>query len=167
MEYNTCCFTGHRPQSLPWGENEGDTRCIALKAKMRHTVEELITRRGFRHFISGMAMGVDTYAAELVLLLRRRYPNITLECAIPFNGQANRWYVDAQRRYYDLLDQADRVTVVAPRYYPGCFQRRNRYMVDQSRCVLAVWNGQQGGTGNTVRYARRRDGVELLLLPPV
>ena len=24
----TCCFTGHRPQSLPWGFNEQDERTI-------------------------------------------------------------------------------------------------------------------------------------------
>ena len=31
----TCCFTGHRPQRLPWGDNEADLRCQAVKARLR------------------------------------------------------------------------------------------------------------------------------------
>ncbi len=30
----TCCFSGHRPPRLPWGSNEADPRCLALKARM-------------------------------------------------------------------------------------------------------------------------------------
>ena len=27
----SCCFSGHRPGKLPWGDDEGDRRCLALK----------------------------------------------------------------------------------------------------------------------------------------
>ena len=30
----TCCFTGHRPDKLPWGEDETDPRCLALKQRL-------------------------------------------------------------------------------------------------------------------------------------
>ena len=29
-----CCFTGHRPEKLPWRNNEADPRCIALKERL-------------------------------------------------------------------------------------------------------------------------------------
>ena len=35
----TCCFTGHRPNRLPWGEREDDPRCLALKEQLRQAVE--------------------------------------------------------------------------------------------------------------------------------
>ena len=35
----TCCFTGHRPEKLPWGWDEGDPRCRRLKEKLRDAVE--------------------------------------------------------------------------------------------------------------------------------
>ena len=38
----SCAFTGHRPGKLPWGEDESDLRCIALKAKLRAAVESAI-----------------------------------------------------------------------------------------------------------------------------
>ena len=35
----TCCFTGHRPEKLPWGDDEADPRCRALKRKLADAVE--------------------------------------------------------------------------------------------------------------------------------
>ena len=29
----TCSFTGHRPEKLPWRDNEEDPRCLELKAR--------------------------------------------------------------------------------------------------------------------------------------
>ena len=44
----TCCFTGHRPQRLPWGDNEADLRCQAVKARLTRAVAEAYDR-GYRH----------------------------------------------------------------------------------------------------------------------
>ena len=65
----SCAFTGHRPGKLPWGEDESDLRCIALKAKLRAAVESAI-HEGMEHFICGMAEGCDLYFAETVLALK-------------------------------------------------------------------------------------------------
>lgn len=54
----TCCFTGHRPEKLPWGEDEDSPACAALKRRMARTLEELLLR-GWRHFLCGMAQGSD------------------------------------------------------------------------------------------------------------
>ena len=32
VQSKKCAFTGHRPQSLPFGFDESDERCIALKS---------------------------------------------------------------------------------------------------------------------------------------
>lgn len=70
MKVKKCAFTGHRPQSLPFGFNETDERCIALKQTLRAEIIKLIEDEGVTHFISGMAIGVDMYAAEIVLGLK-------------------------------------------------------------------------------------------------
>ncbi len=36
---DTCCFTGHRPNKLPWGEDESDPRCLKLKADIAQALE--------------------------------------------------------------------------------------------------------------------------------
>ena len=35
----TCCFTGHRPDKLPWGVREDDPRCTDLKARLAAALE--------------------------------------------------------------------------------------------------------------------------------
>ena len=54
----TCCFTGHRPERLPWGRREGDPRCAALKRKLYAAVNAAY-ESGMRYFICGMARGSD------------------------------------------------------------------------------------------------------------
>ena len=78
----TCCFTGHRPDKLPWGTREDDPRCLALKARLAGALARAYGA-GFRHFVCGMARGCDLYFAEAVLALREEHPGVTLEGARP------------------------------------------------------------------------------------
>lgn len=161
-----CCFTGHRPKSLPWGDREEDRRCRDLKDRLRREIRRLYQEEGVVWFLSGMAQGVDTWAAEAVLEARRIWPDIVLECAIPYPGQAALWDRKAQARYAAIVTQCDCQTVLCQHYAQDCFFLRNRYMVDASQFVVAVWNGAPGGTGYTVNYARRQRR-QVILLPPV
>ena len=156
----SCCFSGHRPGKLPWGDDEGDRRCLALKERLWNEMEAAY-ERGYRHFICGMARGVDTYCAEIVLALRPQYPDLTLEAAIPCPSQCGGWTPDQQARWHAIVDRCDFETVVQDRYGPGCMQRRNRYMVDHAARLIAVSVGQDGGTRRTVQYALR-SGLEVV-----
>ena len=179
----SCAFTGHRPGKLPWGEDESDLRCIALKAKLRAAVESAI-HEGMEHFICGMAEGCDLYFAETVLALKSTYPHITLEAAIPCPSQADGWGEAQKSRYRDILARCDYETMVQQMnaamqtvvedptvnagiagvgYIPG-WQRRNRYMVDHASLLIAVNDGARGGTRSTIEYAFKR-GVNVLDIP--
>jgi len=152
----TCCFTGHRPDKLPWGEQERDPRCLELKERLTAALEQA-HGAGFRHFICGMAQGADLYFAEAVLALRERRPDVTLEAARPCETQADGWPEDARRRYFTILDRCDYETLVQHTYDRGCMMRRNRYMVDRSAHIIAVYDGvPKGGTAQTLAYALRR-----------
>lgn len=151
----TCCFTGHRPSKLPWGEDERDPRCLALKAELARRVEGAYLR-GWRHFICGMARGCDLYFCETALTLRdEKYPDLKVEAAVPCPTQADGWPQKQRERYRALLDRCDWETLVQHHYDAGCMMRRNRYMVDHSSLVLSVYDGLPGGTRNTLAYAMR------------
>lgn len=158
----TCCFSGHRPSKLPWGLDESDPRCLELKAELSARLLG-VYEAGFRHFICGMAAGCDLYFAEAVLALREEYPDVTLEAAIPCDGQANGWPAPLRARQEALIAACDEVRFVQHRYAPGCMQKRNRYMVDHAGLLLACYDGTSGGTRNTILYARRQ-GCQTILI---
>lgn len=151
--YKRCAFTGYRPQKLPFGFNESVPACVALKAELRRRIEDLIGQ-GYAHFLSGGAMATDTWAAEAVLELKTKYPWIVLEMVSPFDGQADRWSAEYKARHDRLFDEADIVTVITHEYTKSCLFRRNRYLVENADLLLAVYDGQPGGTAMTVAYAR-------------
>ena len=64
-------------------------------------------------------------------------------------------------RYRGLLERCDEVNVLEAVYTSGCMLRRNRAMVDAADVVLTVFDGSEGGTAATIRYAERR-GVEIV-----
>ena len=164
LEY-TCCFTGHRPQKLPWGEAESGSDFDEFYVHLERTIQNLILRHDVHHFITGMALGSDLYAAEIVLKLEERGYHVTLECAIPFPEQTRGWSPEHKERYQSILSLAHRHTLIQEHYSPDCYQRRNRYMVEQSNAVLAIWSGGPGGTAQTVRYALEQ-GRALFVINP-
>lgn len=151
----TCCFTGHRPQRLPFKFDEQHPGCVRLKGLLHQEIERLITEEEVNCFITGMALGIDQICAELVLELKETYPQIRLECAIPYEEQAAKWTVPQRDRYYDIIVRSDDENLLQGYYTKDCMSKRNRYMVEESGYVLAVWDGAaRSGTGQTVRYAR-------------
>lgn len=142
VQGKTCAFAGHRPQSLPFGFDESDKRCTSLKSVMRDQIVALIENEGVTHFITGMALGVDMYAAEIVLDLKSKYPHIN-----------------------NIAAKCDKETMLQREYTPDCMDKRNRYMVDHADYILAVWNGCPSGTGNTVRYAHKMSKSIIVINP--
>lgn len=166
MDEKTCSCTGHRPQNLLFGFNEKNKSCLRLKETLRETVEKLIKEKGVTHFISGMALGVDTWFAETVLELRDTvFPQISLEAAIPCETQAEKWNEAQRNRYFGIIARCDKETLLQTHYTKGCMQKRNCYLVDHCDYLLAVWNGSSSGTGSTVKYAKEHNKTIICINP--
>ena len=159
-----CAFTGYRPAKLPFGYDEESPLALDFRKRLSETIEILILR-GYRHFISGGAQGMDIMAAETVLDLQKRYPDVTLEMAIPFEGQAGRWPESYRARWQRCVESADVVTVLSHEYTKSCLFARNRYLVTQADLLLACYDGKEGGTKHTVEYAQC-SGRPVCLIPP-
>ncbi len=111
-----------------------------------------------------MAMGVDLIAAEIVIKLKKQYENITLEAAIPCRNQTDKWSFDYVERYKNILEYCDKITYISETYTYNCMLKRNRYMVDNSDVVIAVWNGvSRSGTGATIHYANSKNKETIII----
>ncbi len=162
---NCCAFTGHRPAKFPWKYDETDQRCVALKTVLTRQIE-VLAADGVTDFYSGMALGVDTWAAMAVLALRERNRAVKLHCVLPCEGQEVKWAALSQVLYQTILGKADSVEYVSPAYHEKCMLERNRRLVDSAGILLAVYNGEKrGGTAATVRYARETGRKIIHIVP--
>lgn len=157
-------FTGHRPESLPFRLDSYE--CHQMEMALQHIIQEKI-KEGCDTFYCGAARGIDIICGEIVLSEKAAgYPHIQLICAIPFKEQANRWEPDWQIRYNSLLRNTDRIVQLCDHYQRDCYFIRNRYMVDNSDILIAVYDGSgKGGTAYTVNWAKKQ-GKPIILVNP-
>lgn len=152
-------ITGHRPNKL-YGYNLNVYQWQLLKNK----IARILLDKRCGTFYTGMALGVDTIAAMAALDLKQSGTNIKVVACIPFVGQENRWPLQSREQYRKLLSLCDeQVVVCTGGYQPYKMHLRNKYMVDRSDIVIAVWDGSDGGTGKCVTYAMEQ-GKEVINL---
>lgn len=144
MKCRTVCFTGHRV--LP-------TEKISEISKNLEDALAALIEQGYRYFGAGGAMGFDTLAAQTVLRLRERYPQIRLILALPCRNQTRGWPQADVDIYEEIKRRADKVTYTSESYFRGCMQKRNQHLVDNSSVCICYLTKPAGGTAYTVNYA--------------
>ncbi len=149
------CFSGHR--KLP-------EDCTELRRNLEKAIIDLI-KRGVVFFGNGGAIGFDAIAADTLLRLKEGYPHIKLVMVLPCppEEQSLKWTFEQREHYKKLLEQADKVRILSPRYTKSCMLDRNRHMVDCSAYLICYLREQHGGTFYTVNYAEQQ-GLEILRL---
>lgn len=141
MEIKFCCVTGHR--KLPADKIE------YVKRELRREIL-LAIEDGYTYFISGFAEGTDLYFASIVAEIKKENPDIYLAAAIPYRNRIKA----KDELFIELLGQCNEIGCHSESYNPGVFMKRNRWMVQESERVIAVYDGRErGGTAGTLRYA--------------
>ena len=134
--------TGHRPDKL------GGYSDIAFN-KLVKIAEEYLSENRPDKVISGMALGWDQALAQAAINLK-----IPFVAAIPFKNQECKWPNKSQTKYKTILAAASECVIVCEGEYAAWkMQVRNKYMVDNSDLVVAMFDGTTGGTANCVNYA--------------
>lgn len=144
-EHPVLAITGHRPDKLG-GYTQPNSFSTAICEKLQESF--LAIRPSL--VLSGMALGVDQWAANVCINL-----GIPFDAVVPFQGQESTWPDSSISYYRYLLTKARRVEMLSPGpYSPALLHKRNRWMVDHADAVLAVWNGDmEGGTYRCLEYA--------------
>lgn len=156
LRKHRCCFTGHRPDKMEQGEKE-------IKPLLEKAIDDAI-KNEYVTFITGMAMGVDIWAAEIVLERKKTNSDLHLICALPHPGFESRRSMTEKMRFNRIIKKADLVKEINDHYFRACYQVRNEWMVDHSNLVIAVFNGKKSGTKNTIDYAKKNSKIIINVL---
>lgn len=141
MQEKTCCVTGHR--DIP-AEQVGH-----IKKSLEQEVDRAISD-GFTCFISDFADGVDRLFAEIIVERIAKTPALKLIAAIPYRRRLDT--LQKSEHTKALIDLCAEIYIAAEEYHPSVYAKRNRYMVERSGRVIAVYDGREkGGTVGTIR----------------
>lgn len=136
--------TGHRPDKIG-GWDPLHPSVESVKKALRSALIEIWPK----HLVTGMALGVDQWAAQEALEL-----GIPFIAALPCDDMEKAWPMPSQQRFHVLLKQARQTVIVSSGpYKPWKLQRRNEWVVDNCGILLAVHDGSGGGTFNCLSYA--------------
>lgn len=151
----TCCFTGPRSPRLPCGGNEASDEIILLKKRILEAVENAY-EGGIRNFISGMAEGFDLFAAEAVICLMDKYPDIKLFAAFPCASSPKDHSAAIRKRIEKIMDTVSGCHFVCREHIFGCELSRNLYMVENSSMIIGYYDGFSKGTAHCWHCAEDR-----------
>lgn len=151
------CISGHRPEKLPTGAT------LRMMQSLLYREIESAMEDGARTFYTGMARGVDLWAADMILHFRKQYPLVNLICVLPCADRTET--ISGPERYHvhAVMQAADQVIALSEHFYRGCYRDRNAYMVRHSRRLIALVADIRSGTGQTVHMAERA-GLEMRVL---
>jgi uncharacterized phage-like protein YoqJ len=136
--------TGHRPYRLALRSSQ----VPLLDAFARDVLTEMAPTK----VIIGMQRGWDTACARACAQL-----TIPFIAAVPWKGFDADWGAEDKAFLVTLLSVAETVKYISPpgQYDPKKLMLRNRWIVDNSNQMLALWDGMDdGGTAAAIRFAR-------------
>ena len=148
MDNGVCSFSGHR---IVKKEHEG-----ALSGLLMRAIEYAYVA-GCRRFLSGGAVGFDTYAARAVIAYRDTHPDVRLVLVLPCKNQSDRWSYSDKRQYEEILSLADDVIYLSDTYTDDCMRKRNMRLAEEADILIAYVNRLNSGSAQTVRMAKGKE----------
>ncbi|MDR2025457.1 MAG: DUF1273 domain-containing protein [Hungatella sp.] len=168
MEAFSCAVTGHRPTRFKFKYKENTSGCKRLKKRL-HDQFVLLYEKGVRKFYVGGALGVDMWAAEILLRLKEQsgFEEVDLTVVLPFQGHDENWDERSKIRMQFIRNHA-RVIIVSDIPNAASYLKRNCFMVDRADYLVAVYDNERNlrsGTMQTVKYAEQQ-GMPIIFIHP-
>ena len=108
----TCAIIGCSQMCFPWGFDEEDEGCAALKLILINQISKL-RGEGCTRFAVSMDCGVGLYAAEILHRLEESDEELETICYVPYEEQATKWTPELRDRCFNALTACTEVVNVA------------------------------------------------------
>lgn len=109
----------------------------AIAAKLIPLIEE-----GLEWVITPGQYGVDLWACEAVIELKKSYPHLKLSIITAFANQEEKWKEDRKKYYHDLLKGVDYYGSVSKEPYSGVWQftARDELLFRKTEGILLLYD---------------------------
>ena len=135
----TCAIIGCSPVYFPWGFDEEDEGCAALKLILMNRITRLRSE-GCTRFAVSMDCGVGLYAAEIIHGLKESDDALETICYIPYEEQATKWTPELRDRYFNALASCTEVINVAYEKTVGCEFKAHLEAMKDADAVITVYD---------------------------
>lgn len=140
MEEHLCCAViGQPPMRFPWGFDEEDEGCNALKLALAQKIMEL-RQQGVTRFAVVADCGIGLYAGEIVNALRQSDDELMLYVVTPHEEQATKWAPYLRERYFKLMEDCTIMEGASLSKTPDCEYVAYCKIIDYADMVLAVYD---------------------------
>lgn len=138
--------TGYKPYELGIFKKD-DPAVFFIKKALENELQRLI-EEGMEWLLISGQLGVECWAAEVLLQLKKGFPNVKLAVLTPFVNQQENWKEDNQVYYESILQKADYVNSVSNEPYrsPAQLRNKNQLFLQKAAGLLAVYDEEKPGS---------------------
>jgi uncharacterized phage-like protein YoqJ len=134
-----CAIIGCSPMCFPWGFDEEDEGCAALKLILMNRIS-MLRGEGYTRFHISMECGVGLYAAEILHGLKESDEELETISFVPFEEQATKWTPELRDRYFNTLAVCTEVVTVAYDKTAGCEFKAHLEAMKEADTLIAVFD---------------------------
>ncbi len=135
----TCAIIGCSPMCFPWGFDEEDEGCAALKLILINQIFNL-RGEGCTRFAVSMDCGVGLYSAEILHGLKGSEEELKTIGYVPYEEQATKWTPELRDRYFNALAACTEAVNVAYEKTVGCEFKAHLAAIKEVDTVIAVYD---------------------------
>ena len=134
-----CAIIGCSPMCFPWGFDEEDEGCAALKLILMNRITKL-RGEGYTRFAVSLDCGAGLYAAEIIHGLKESDGELETICYVPYEEQATKWTPELRDRYFNALATCTEVMNVAFEKAMGCEFKAHLKAMKEAETLIAVFD---------------------------
>lgn len=144
-------ITGYKQHELGIFDQKHPGIPYIKKALQRQLVP--LIEEGLEWIILSGQLGVETWAAEVIMELQLEYPQLQYAIITPFLEQEKNWNETNKEKYEEILMNASYTASITKKPYEGPWQfiEKNKFFVRNSDGILLVYDDEKGGSPKYIK----------------
>jgi uncharacterized phage-like protein YoqJ len=105
--------------------------------------------------------GVEIWAAEAVLELKKEFKHLRLAVITPFLEQEEKWNEEKKKIYHHIITHADYVNSVSKSKYDGAwqFKEKNKFLLRNSDGMILIYDEENEGSPKYIKAEAEQQAI--------